>query len=94
MDRRRFEAAHLKYAVMQLAASYPDVIPFGSLTIHCDIEDTLAFITPLLYDAFKTRYAGMYLRLVSALPECAHAYAQDIHVHSQDVAPCWFLMEI
>ena len=61
MDRRRFEAAHLKYAILQFAASYPEVIPPGSLTVHCDIGDTLMLVTPLLYNAFRARYAGMYM---------------------------------
>lgn len=61
MDRRRFEAAHLKYAALQFAASYPDVIPPGSLTVHCDIRDSLMLVTPLIYDAFKAKYAGMCL---------------------------------
>ena len=28
MDRRRFEAAHLKYACLQMAVRYPKVFPF------------------------------------------------------------------
>lgn len=59
MDRRRFEAAHLKYAAIQLAMSYPEAIPPGSFTIKCDVADTLEQITPSLYDAFKARYAGI-----------------------------------
>ena len=48
MDRRRFEAAHLKYACLQTAICYPEVLSSESkLSFKADIMDTLNEITPV-----------------------------------------------
>ena len=61
MDRRRFEAAHLKYASLQMAARYPAVFSSTSIKVESCISDTLKEITPALFKAFETRYAGLVL---------------------------------
>ena len=59
MDRRRFEAAHLKYACLQMAARYPDAISSAHVKVETCVTDTLNEITPPLFGCFETRYAGM-----------------------------------
>ena len=56
MDRRRFQAAHLKYACIQMTARYPDAITSRSIAIETDTLDT---ITPALFGKFEARYAGL-----------------------------------
>lgn len=58
MDRRRFETAHLKYAVLRLAASFPDAPLPNGVTFNSDISVTLLNITPILFRAYQARYAG------------------------------------
>ena len=59
LDRRQFETAHLKYAVLMTQARYPTVN-----TIHCpiamtaDVSDMLQKFIPIFYEAFSTRYSG------------------------------------
>lgn len=45
MDRRRFEAAHLKYAALKMAANYSEAIPSGNITVETDVMVTLQKIT-------------------------------------------------
>ena len=60
MDRRRFEAAHLMYACLQMVDRYPDAIS-SHLKFESDVNDTLNEITPALFRHFESRYAGMFL---------------------------------
>ena len=60
LDRRRFEAAHLKYAILTTQSRYPQIAA-GSITMNTDISATLEVITPNFYHAFTNRYAGTYL---------------------------------
>lgn len=61
MDRRRFEAAYLKYACLQMASHYPEAFSCESrcLSFKADIMETLNEITPPLFQCFETTYAGM-----------------------------------
>lgn len=59
MDRRRLEAAHLKYACLRVAAQYPEAISLKSIKFE-DVMETLCEITPTLFSCFEARYAGMY----------------------------------
>ena len=59
MDRRRFEAAHLKYAALRLAVSYPEAFHQRGVTVEVEVGDMLQEITPSLYDAFQAKYAGL-----------------------------------
>jgi len=61
MDRQRFEAAHLKYAYLQVVAQYPETISLKSVKFESDVMVTLCEITPVLFSCFKARYAGMYV---------------------------------
>lgn len=58
MDRRRFEAAHLKYASLQMASWYPQTNIHGSIKFEGDVLESLYEITPALFDSFETKYAG------------------------------------
>lgn len=59
MDRRRFEAAHMKYACLRMAAEYSEVILPKYVTVE---SCALHKITPALFSSFEARYAGMYTR--------------------------------
>lgn len=59
MDRRRFEAAHLKYASLQMATWYPEATSYNQITFEGDVKDTLNEIMPALC-SFEARYAGLY----------------------------------
>ena len=61
MDRRRFEAAHLKYACLKMAAQYPMAINISYIGVEADISDPLNKITPILFQCFESKYAGMFI---------------------------------
>ena len=63
MDRRRFEAAHLKYAALRLAVRYPEAFHQRGVTVDVEVRDMLQEITPSLYDAFQAKYAGLHTPL-------------------------------
>ena len=66
MDRRRLEAAHLRYACLMMAASYPD--QFKGFSFEGDINDTLERITPKLFQIFEQTYSRKYVgRYISTL---------------------------
>lgn len=58
LDRCRFEAAHLKYASLQMATWYPKAISYNCVKVEGDIMDTLNEITPALFLGFEENYAG------------------------------------
>ena len=53
------EAAHLKYAALRLAVSYPEAFRQRGVTVEVEVGDMLQEITPSLYDAFQAKYAGL-----------------------------------
>lgn len=59
LDRRRFESAHLKYAMLMIQNRYP-----GSATspvaMTAYVMHTLQKFTPAFYDAFCEKYSGTY----------------------------------
>jgi hypothetical protein len=57
MDRR-FETAHLKYAILKMSAFYFDISSAECLKFDSDVSTTLMKITPNLFTAFISRYAG------------------------------------
>lgn len=56
LDRRRFEAAHLKYAVLMVSSRYPEIDK--PVTMYSDLQRTLKLFTPNFYKAFETKYSG------------------------------------
>jgi len=59
MDRRRLETAHIKYACLMTAASYPE--QFKGFSFEGDIKDTLEKVTPTLFQVFEQTYSGKYV---------------------------------
>ena len=59
IDRRRFEAAHLKYACLQMAVRYPDAITTNSILVEGDVTRTINEITPPVFKQFEAKYSGM-----------------------------------
>ena len=59
LDRRRFESAHLKYAVLMTQNRYP-TIGVGPIPMYTDIyiTTTLEKYTPHFFEAFCQRYSG------------------------------------
>ena len=58
MDRRRFETAHFKYAVLKVATRYPNTFQ-TSPTINTTLSETIDDVTPQYYNAFTLRYSGI-----------------------------------
>ena len=56
MDRRRLEAAHIKYACLKMVGFYPE--EFKDFTFEGDISNTLDQVTPLLFKLFERTYSG------------------------------------
>ena len=61
LDRRRLEAAHLKYAVLTTMARYPDICNHKGLTISTSLSDTIEDTAPMFYKEFMSKYAGTWL---------------------------------
>ena len=59
MDRWRFEAVHLKYAVLQLAVCYPEAFCQEGVMVEVEVKDMFKNIPPALYNAFQAKYAGL-----------------------------------
>ena len=62
LDRRRLEAAHLKYAALQTAAHYSDYFATSDMVFYTDVQETLEKITPTFYSAFQAHYSGNILQ--------------------------------
>ena len=60
LDRRRFEAAHLKYALLMTQKRYA-TIPATGIPMQTELSETLQTFTPLYYEAFTQKYSGMYM---------------------------------
>lgn len=58
LDRRRLEAAHLKYAFLMTAKEYDGLFSLSDMVVYPNVSDTLQNITPKYYAAFQTRYFG------------------------------------
>jgi hypothetical protein len=58
LDRRRLEAAHLKYAFLITATNYHGLFSTSDMAVYPNIQETLQRITPKYYSGFQTRYFG------------------------------------
>ena len=56
LNRKRLENAHLRYAVLVIQRSFPDV--FGSMFIASDVHDTLKEINVKFSAAMQKTYSG------------------------------------
>ena len=52
LDRRRFEAAHLRYAMLVIMGSYSNI---KQIPLHVDISESLKAFS---YECFSERFAG------------------------------------
>ena len=64
LDRRRFEAAHLRYAMLTTMEIYKDIEP---VPMHTDVYESLRTITPNFYECFTKRFAGKILRMLKLI---------------------------
>lgn len=55
LDRRRFETAHLRYAMLTTMATYPDI---ESIPMHTNVYESLKLFPPKFYECFTKRFAG------------------------------------
>ena len=58
LDRRRLETAHLKYAMLKTQSRYGATLS-SSIPMQTDFCKTLEKFTPLYYEAFTSKYAGV-----------------------------------
>ena len=57
LDRRRLEAAHLKYAVLTVQNHYPS-LAVHPIPMSTDVSSMLQMFTPAFYDAFTQMFSG------------------------------------
>ncbi len=69
LDRRRFESAHLQYAMLKTASRYPQLS--SSTSVSSNLHDTLQKFSPAYYAAFMAKYSGTYV-LVNTVCLCLH----------------------
>ena len=64
LDRRRFESAHLKYAMLKIQQHYP---PLSTIPVSVagEVKDTMLNFTPAFYKAFCEQYSGMHIAYVT-----------------------------
>ena len=61
MDRRQFEAAHLKYACLRVVSLYQKFLSLDAICFDGDTNTAIEVITPLLFCGFEAKYAGLTL---------------------------------
>ena len=64
LDRRHFESAHLKYAMLMTKSRYPS-ISIDTIPMTTDVTDSLQKFTPMFYNAFSDRYSGKLSLLIA-----------------------------
>lgn len=55
LDRRRFEAAHLRYAMLTIMGTYENI---KAIPMHTDVYESLQAFTPDFYECFTKKFAG------------------------------------
>lgn len=55
---RRFEAAHLRYAMLEITSHYSEQLQMPEITILPDTQLTLQELTPKLHSTFQAQYSG------------------------------------
>ena len=58
LDRRRLESAHLRFAILTIQESFPEI--FSDKAITPDVQTILAEINYKFYLAFRQKYAGIF----------------------------------
>ena len=57
LDRRQFESAHLRFAILNVSSRYSEID--GPIPMYSSMTDTLQIFTPKFYNAFEKKYSGM-----------------------------------
>ena len=52
---RRFEAAHLRYAMLTIMGTYENI---KAIAMHTDVYESLKAFTPDFYECFTKKFAG------------------------------------
>ena len=58
LDRRRVEAAHFQFAVLQVASWYPHQLELTKLRLHGDIDATLSSVVASYHGLFMAQYSS------------------------------------
>ena len=58
MDRRRLQVAFFQYALLKVAAWYPNHVSINCLHLHEGLSETLMNMTPQFHKAFMDHYSG------------------------------------
>ena len=62
LDRRRFEAAHLKYALLMTQSQYPHIDE--SISVSTEVYESIKRVTPKFYTSFCMKYSGKYSNML------------------------------
>jgi len=84
LDRRRFESAHLKYAMLNIQRCYPTLSTL-SITVTGEIKETMLSFTPAFYQAFCKEYSSRLLLtyMYNSLCMCAFTlYIENIYLRA------------
>lgn len=58
LDRRRVEAAHMQYAILQVISWYPALFSAREVLLHTDTDETLTGVVSLYHGAFMAHNAS------------------------------------
>ena len=58
LDRRRVEAAHFQFAVLQVASWYPHQLELTKLRLHGGIDATLSSVVASYHGLFMAQYSS------------------------------------
>ena len=58
LDRRRFEDAHIKYAVLHIISWYSESLQLQDVPLTSDVNAVLEKFTSVYYKLFTAKYAG------------------------------------
>lgn len=76
LDRRRLEAAHFQFAVLQVAMWYPEHITISEIPLHAALQETLPKIVAVYQGAFMEKYASK-LATCSAKESILYTYTVE-----------------
>lgn len=65
LDRRRLEAAHFQFALLQIAVWYPEHIDINKLSLHSALDATLIEVVEVYHGAFMKKYASEFMLWLS-----------------------------
>ena len=66
MNRRRLKCCHLKYAMLNVMARYPEVFSDG-FVLQPNVSDAIMATATKYYNEFMAKYAGMILVITSII---------------------------